>query len=200
MRCGIILWSWSVTISWCAIDNTCLHSFLWVCTFWSHNCVLLSVSPANQSKAQKCARVQKGAKVQKGTKAQSVSMACCVYEIWLDDDESVMQKGGDWSKVSTTVPESQNTCALEHRLSCSHITAFLNPSKNKPKNSISNKLGKNGKLTGDGQEHCMNEGLCLYCGEKGHIAHDCPKSAAAKAQAVNILASQSKAETVDSTK
>ena len=49
-------------------------------------------------------------------------------------------------------------------------------SKDKPKNSISDKLEKNGKLIGEEREHCLKEGLCLYCSEKGHIAQDCPKS------------------------
>ena len=61
-------------------------------------------------------------------------------------------------------------------------------SKDKPKNSISDKLGKNGKLTRDERDHRMKEGLCLYCGEKGHVAHDCPKSAAGKACAAKVLA------------
>ena len=74
------------------------------------------------------------------------------------------------------------------------------PSKNKPKNSISDKLGKNGKLTGDERDRRMKEGLCLYCSEKGHVAHDCPKSAAAKARAAKVSAPESKADTADSKK
>ena len=46
----------------------------------------------------------------------------------------------------------------------------------------------------------MKEGLCLYCGEKGHVAHDCPKSAAAKARAAKVSAPESKADSVDSKK
>ena len=75
-----------------------------------------------------------------------------------------------------------------------------NPPKVKPKSSISDKLGKNGKLTGEERERRMKEGLCLYCGEKGHVAHDCPKSAAAKARAVKISAPEPKSDTVDSKK
>ena len=53
--------------------------------------------------------------------------AACMGYGWMimDDDESVMQWGGDWSKVGATIPESQKTCALEHRLSCSHITSSV---------------------------------------------------------------------------
>jgi hypothetical protein len=46
----------------------------------------------------------------------------------------------------------------------------------------------------------MKEGLCLYCGDKGHVAHDCPKSKVAKARAANVSAPESKAEAADSKK
>ena len=59
-------------------------------------------------------------------------------------------------------------------------------SKDKPKNSISDKLGKNGKLVGEEWECHLKEDLCLYCSEKGHIATDCPKSKAAEAQAATV--------------
>ena len=72
-------------------------------------------------------------------------------------------------------------------------------SKDKPKNSISDKLGKNGKLIGEEREHHLKEGLCLYCGEKGHIAQDCPKSKAAKARAATVT-TESKPESADSKK
>jgi hypothetical protein len=54
--------------------------------------------------------------------------------------------------------------------------------KDKPKpNPLADKLDKNGKLTREEWERRMKEGLCLYCGKSGHIAHDCPKAVAAKA-------------------
>ena len=72
--------------------------------------------------------------------------------------------------------------------------------KDKPKSNIADKLGQNGKLTRDECDHHMKEELCLYCGEKGHVAHDCPKSAAAKACAAKVLAPESKANSTDSKK
>ena len=72
-------------------------------------------------------------------------------------------------------------------------------SKDKPKNSISDKLGKNGKVIREEREHHLKEGLCLYCGEKGHIAQDCPKSKAAKACAATVTM-ESKLESADSKK
>ena len=52
---------------------------------------------------------------------------------------------------------------------------------------------------GEEREHHLKEGLCLYCGEKGHIAHNCPKSKAAKACAATMTA-ESKSDSADSKK
>ena len=70
--------------------------------------------------------------------------------------------------------------------------------KDKPKDST--KLGKNGRLTTEEREHCIKEGLCLYCGEKGHTAQDCLKSKAAKACAAAFASMESKSDSADSKK
>ena len=70
--------------------------------------------------------------------------------------------------------------------------------KDKPKDSI--KLGKNGRLTTEEWERHIKEGLCLYCGEKGHIAQDCPKSKAVKACAAAFASTDSKLDSADSKK
>ena len=70
--------------------------------------------------------------------------------------------------------------------------------KDKPKDST--KLGKNGRLTTEERERRIKEGLCLYCGEKGHVAQDCPKSKAAKARAAAFASTDSTSESADSKK
>ena len=70
--------------------------------------------------------------------------------------------------------------------------------KDKPKDST--KLGKNGRLTTKEWEHRIKEGLCLYCGEKGHVAQDCLKSKAAKACAATFASMESKSDSTDSKK
>ena len=70
--------------------------------------------------------------------------------------------------------------------------------KDKPKDST--KLGKNGRLTTEEREHWIKEGLCLYCGEKGHLAQDCLKSKAAKARAATFVSMESKSDSMDSKK
>jgi hypothetical protein len=59
--------------------------------------------------------------------------------------------------------------------------------KDKPKGpNLSDKLGKDRKLKSDEREHCIKEGLCLYCGKPGHVAADCNKAAVAKAHASKV--------------
>ena len=70
--------------------------------------------------------------------------------------------------------------------------------KDKPKDST--KLGKNSRLTTEEREHCIKEGLCLYCGEKGHVAQDCPKSKAVKACATAFASTDSMSDSADSKK
>jgi Ty3 transposon capsid-like protein len=97
----------------------------------------------------------------------------------------------------TPKPSSQNR---NHSHSTSSKFTPKGASKDKPKNSIADKLGKNGKLTGDERERRMKEGLCLYCGEKDHVAHDCPKAQAAKARSAKVSAPEPKADAADSKK
>ena len=132
---------------------------------------------------------------------------------WMQEEESHLESrssGNNRNLGKKDLHKSSNfnspSKSFTNSLSNNHSSSSLfskpskGPSKDKPKNSISDKLGKNGKLTGDECDHHMKEELCLYCGEKGHVAHDCPKSAAAKARAVKVLAPESKADSVDSKK
>ena len=54
-----------------------------------------------------------------------------------------------------------------------------------PKSSpdLTRKLGKDGKLTPQEHQRCMDNSLCLFCGKTGHIAKECPKLTAIAAQA-----------------
>ena len=59
------------------------------------------------------------------------------------------------------------------------------PESPKATPEIVNKLGKDGKLTPQEHQHCLDNGLCLFCAKPRHIAKDCSKtnSSAAKARA-----------------
>ena len=68
------------------------------------------------------------------------------------------------------------------------------------KNFLNNKVGKNDKLSTNEPECQLKEGLCLYCREKGHVAHDCPKLKAAKAHTTALASDESRTDSVDSKK
>ena len=48
---------------------------------------------------------------------------------------------------------------------------------------LTRKLGKDGKLTPQEHQHCMDNSLCLFCRKTGHVAKECPKSTVIAAQA-----------------
>ena len=41
---------------------------------------------------------------------------------------------------------------------------------------ISDKLGRDGKLTSEERQRRFDKGLCMFCGVSGHLAKECPKS------------------------
>ena len=53
---------------------------------------------------------------------------------------------------------------------------------------LSSKLGKDRKLMNEEHCHCFENNLCMFCGQSGHIARDCPHSSShvAKARAANV--------------
>ena len=101
------------------------------------------------------------------------------------------------SSCFTPKPSSQNHNPSHSSNSKSTPKVTL---KDKPKISIADKLGKNGKLPSDARECRMKKGVCLYCGEKDHVAHDCPKAQAARARSAKVSALEPKSDTVDSKK
>ena len=125
---------------------------------------------------------------------------------WMQEEESHIESKNlglssnpnkkDYNKSSnhsntTSKPHNHPFSNNDSNLTSSKST-LKGPSKDKPKSNITDKLAPNGKLTGNERDHCMKEGFCLYCGEKGHIAHDCSKSAAAKAHAGKASAPETK--------
>src|SRR5882724_8934671 len=48
---------------------------------------------------------------------------------------------------------------------------------------LSLKLGKDGELTPQEHQCCLDNKLCLFCGTTGHVTKDCPKSSSASAKA-----------------
>ena len=129
---------------------------------------------------------------------QTTSIGCrrknlCLESKNLGNIGNPSKKDSCKSSNSNNSPSKTSTNSPSNTSSSSPSKPSKGSSKDKSKNPISNKLGKNGKLTGDECKCCMKEGLCLYCSEKGHVTHDCSKSAAAKAHAAKVLTPKSKA-------
>jgi len=55
---------------------------------------------------------------------------------------------------------------------------------------LTDKLGKDGKLTADEQKCCLDNNLCMFCGGAGHFADKCQKKSK-KAKACTAAASES---------
>lgn len=65
--------------------------------------------------------------------------------------------------------------------------------------SISDKLGKDGKLTFQERQRRFDNSLCLYCGGTGHMVKECPKSLATVRATKNSDSGNSDSENSDRT-
>jgi len=73
--------------------------------------------------------------------------------------------------------------------------ATSNQSTSGSRLDLTNKLGKDRKLTMDEQKRCLDNNLCMFCGETGHFADNCPKKTKkAKACAAAIPAESGKTD------
>jgi hypothetical protein len=75
-----------------------------------------------------------------------------------------------------------------------------NSNNNKSFPAISDKLGKDGKLTPHERQRRFDNNLCLFCGAVGHMARDCPRStsSASKARGRAAQAKEKEKESPDS--
>jgi Zinc knuckle len=61
-----------------------------------------------------------------------------------------------------------------------------NPSQGQPKMlDLTEKLGKDSKLTQQERQCRQDNNLCLFCGQAGHRVRECPQSTTARAAKVS---------------
>lgn len=101
-------------------------------------------------------------------------------------------------KKSSNRPSGNNNSGSNNSASSSsssnNRSGGSNSSNNTPKTpDYASKLGKDGKLTPEERQRRMNNKLCLFCGQPGHNAANCPKSSSnaskAKARGSNLVSS-----------
>ena len=104
------------------------------------------------------------------------------------------------TKVLTTQIQKKNKS--RH----SNNSGLNNSANNSAKTSADTtiKLGKDGKLLPEERQRRIDQGLCLLCGQKGHLVKECPKATSNMSNSSNskgraAKASDSKAEATAST-
>jgi len=84
-------------------------------------------------------------------------------------------------------PSSANTS--------SSSKATSNQSSSSSKLDLTNRLGKDGKLTADERKQQLENNLCMFCGGTGHFVDNCPKKTKkAKARAAALAAESGKTD------
>lgn len=86
---------------------------------------------------------------------------------------------------SNSNSKSSNSKSSNDSRNSSSKSSSSSSSADKLRQSLGDKLGKDGKLTNDERERRKKEGLCMYCGKTGHVASECNKSKTAKARATS---------------
>ena len=80
--------------------------------------------------------------------------------------------GGGGGKKPQQAPKPTNNSSSASASSSGAASGSATPRTPKP---YADKLGKNGKITDAERARRLKEGLCMYCGGKGHQAADCKK-------------------------
>ena len=101
------------------------------------------------------------------------------YRYW-EREAEIMHKANLTSKVD---PKGDLKVARNPEAMCKGKA----PENLKPSLDLTGKLGKDSKLTSQEHQHHMDNSLCLFCGETGHITKDCLKPMAIAAQACTAV-------------
>ena len=108
-----------------------------------------------------------------------------------DKSDNRTHKSDDKNKTSTPGSSSSNNNSNSRNNNNKNNNKTTKPASSSGNSaSISEKLGKDGKLTPQERQRRFDNHLCLFCGGTGHTAKECPKSSSsaskAKARAVQV--------------
>jgi len=105
--------------------------------------------------------------------------------------------GGNSSNSGQEKSKTGNPSSSANSSGSSKATSNQSSSGSRP--DLTNKLGKDGKLTADECKRRLENNLCMFCGGTGHFADNCPKKTKkAKACAVAIAAESGKTDSTNS--
>jgi len=100
--------------------------------------------------------------------------------------------GGNSSNSSQEKSKTGNSPSSANS-GLSKTTSNQSSSGSRP--DLTNKLGKDGKLTADERKRCLDNNLCMFCGGTGHFVDNCPKKTKkAKAHTAAIAAESCKTD------
>jgi len=99
--------------------------------------------------------------------------------------------GGNSPNSGQEKSKTGNSPSSTNSSGSSKVTSNQSSSGSRP--DLTNKLGKDGKLTADECKRCLENNLCMFCRGTGHFADNCPKKTKkAKACAAAIAAESGK--------
>jgi len=105
--------------------------------------------------------------------------------------------GGNSSNSGQEKSKTGNPSSSANSSGSSKATSNQSSSGSRP--DLTNKLGKDGKLTADERKRCLENNLCMFCGDTGHFTDNCPKKTKkAKAHTAAIAAESSKTDSTNS--
>ena len=99
-------------------------------------------------------------------------------------DKSAPNKDNKSQQKSKKKPKTSSSDSTKQNPPASTSSNNNKPAKpSASSTSISDKLGKDGKLSTEECQRCFNDNLCLYCGGTGHRTADCKKAATSTSKA-----------------